>query len=139
MKRWIALFKRFITYALVGCVDTALDWAAFTAAHELLALTPAQCQTAGYLVGAVSSYLLNGRITFRDGSGHRWLQCIKFITWNVFSLLASAGLISVLTAWGMSAYWAKVLVTLEVALLNYFGYEYLVFHVRKNQTGREKE
>lgn len=132
MKRWIAQFKRFITYALVGCVDTLLDWTAFTVAHELLKLVPATCQAAGYLVGAISSYLLNGRITFRDGSGKRWLQCIKFITWNVFSLLVSTWLIALLTGWGMSPYWAKVIVTLEVALLNYFGYEYLVFKVRKN-------
>lgn len=133
MKRWHVQFKRFFTYALVGCVDTALDWAAFAAAHELLRLTAPTCQAVGYLVGAVSSYLLNGRITFRDGSGKRWLQCIKFITWNVFSLLVSTGLIALLTAWGMNAYYAKVGVTLEVALLNYFGYKYLVFKVRDDQ------
>lgn len=139
MKRWIAQFKRFLTYALVGCVDTALDWTAFTVTHELLKLTAPACQAAGYLVGAISSYLLNGRITFRDGSGKRWLQCIKFITWNVFSLLVSTGLIALLTAWGMNAYWAKVGVTLEVALLNYFGYEYLVFKVRKYPKRSEEE
>lgn len=138
MKRWLSQCKRFLTYALVGCVDTGLDWAAFTAAHELLKLTAPTCQAVGYLVGAISSYLLNGRITFRDGSGTRWLQCIKFITWNVFSLLVSTGLIALLTAWGMSAYWAKVGVTLEVALLNYFGYEHLVFKVRKNRKGSEE-
>lgn len=138
MKQRFAQFKRFITYALVGCVDTGLDWTAFTAAHELLRLTAPTCQAIGYLVGAISSYLLNGRITFRDGSGARWLQCIKFITWNVFSLLVSTGLIALLTGWGMNAYWAKVGVTLEVALLNYFGYKYLVFKVRKNGKGSEE-
>lgn len=139
MKRWISQLKRFITYALVGCVDTALDWAAFTAAHELLEAAVPMCQAAGYLVGAISSYLLNGRITFHDGSGKRWLQCIKFVTWNVFSLLVSTGLIALLTGWGMSPYWAKVGVTLEVALLNYFGYEYLVFKVQKKRKGSEEE
>lgn len=139
MKQWIPRFKRFITYALVGCVDTALDWLAFTAAHELLSLTAPVCQAAGYLVGAISSYLLNGRITFRDGSGRRWLQCIKFILWNVFSLMVSTGLIALLTGWGINAYYAKVGVTLEVALLNYFGYQYLVFKVQKKEKGSEEE
>ena len=43
MKRWLSQCKRFLTYALVGCVDTGLDWAAFTAAHELLKLTAPAC------------------------------------------------------------------------------------------------
>lgn len=139
MKRWTVQLKRFLTYAMVGCVDTALDWTAFMVAHELLKAAVPMCQATGYLVGAVSSYLLNGRITFRDGSGTRWLQCIKFITWNVFSLLVSTGLIALLTGWGMDAYWAKVIVTLEVALLNYFGYKYLVFRVKKHPKRSEGE
>lgn len=138
MKELLLKLRRFITYAAVGCVDTALDWAAFTISHELLTLTAPRCQAIGYLVGAVSSYLLNGHITFRDGSGRRWLQFIKFATWNAFSLLVSTGFIALLTGWGLNPYWAKVGVTMEVGVMNYFGYEYLVFKdLRKHSEGSE--
>ena len=123
--------KRFVAYAAVGCIDTALDWAAFTLAHSALLLGATRSQAIGYLVGAVSSYFLNGRITFRDGHGRRWAQFFKFALWNAFSLALSAGLIWLLTTWGMNAYFAKVILTLEVALANYIGYKYLVFRVKE--------
>lgn len=138
MKRFRAQWMRFVTYAVVGCADTALDWAAFTLAHELLHLAVPACQAVGYLIGAVSSYFLNGRITFRDGRGRRWTQFVKFTAWNVFSLLVSTGLIALLSGWGTDPYLAKVGVTLEVALFNYFGYKYLVFKVKRNSKGSEE-
>ena len=104
---WIARAKRFATYALVGCFDTGMDWVAFTTAHELLHFTPMLCQAIGYAVGTVCSYFLNGRITFRDGHIARWRQCLRFVVWNV------------------------------VALLNYFGYKYIVFAVPKETEGEQ--
>ena len=106
-QEWIARAKRFATYALVGCFDTGMDWVAFTTAHELLHFTPVICQAIGYFVGTVCSYFLNGRITFRDGHIARW------------------------------RYIAKVGVTLEVALFNYFGYKYIVFAVPKQTEGEQ--
>ena len=117
---WIARAKRFATYALVGCFDTGMDWVAFTTAHELLHFTPMLCQAIGYAVGTVCSYFLNGRITFRDGHIARWRQCARFAAWNVVSLALS-----------------EVGVTLEVALLNYFGYKYIVFAVPKETEGEQ--
>ena len=134
---WIARAKRFATYALVGCFDTGMDWVAFTTAHELLHFTPMLCQAIGYAVGTVCSYFLSGRITFRDGHIARWRQCARFAAWNVVSLALSEVMIGLLTHFGINPYLAKVGVTLEVALLNYFGYKYIVFAVPKQTEGEQ--
>ncbi len=130
--------RRFASYAMIGILDTFLDWGAFTLSYELVHLTPHVSQGVGYFVGAISSYLLNGHFTFRDGHERPWLKFIKFAAWNVFSLLISAWLIALLTRWGMNAYFAKFFVTLEVSLVNYVGYKYLVFRV-KPEHGQKRE
>lgn len=129
---------RFAVFAVVGLVDTLLDWSAFTLVRELFHAPAAACQTAGYLTGALSSYLLNGRLTFRDGSGRRWFQCLKFVLWNAASLGVSALLIQLLVRCGVPVYIAKLIITIEVGLFNYFGYKYLVFRVKKPQKESKK-
>ena len=91
----------------------------------------------GYFVGTVCSYFLNGRITFRDGHIARWRQCLRFVMWNVVSLGVSEVMIGLLTHFGLNPYIAKVGVTLEVALFNYFGYKYIVFAVPKQTEGEQ--
>ena len=46
-QEWIARAKRFATYALVGCFDTGMDWAAFTAPHALQHAAPPVGQAMG--------------------------------------------------------------------------------------------
>ena len=93
--------------------------------------------TIGYIVGTICSYFLNGRITFRDGHIARWRQCLRFVVWNVVSLGVSELMIGLLTHFGLNPYIAKIGVTLEVALLNYFGYKYIVFAVPKQTEGEQ--
>ena len=80
---------------------------------------------------------LNGRITFRDGHIARWRQCLRFVVWNMVSLGVSEVMIGLLTHFGLNPYIAKVGVTLEVALFNYFGYKYIVFAVPKQTEGEQ--
>ena len=46
-------------------------------------------------------------------------------------------MIGLLTHFGLNPYIAKVGVTLEVALFNYFGYKYIVFAVPKQTEGEQ--
>ena len=98
---------------------------------------PCSVRRSATAVGTVCSYFLNGRITFRDGHIARWRQCARFAAWNVVSLALSEVMIGLLTHFGINPYLAKVGVTLEVALLNYFGYKYIVFAVPKETEGEQ--
>ena len=113
--------------------------------HELIAYTNGKMRKhhirilAGDKVSLeLSPYdLTNGRITFRDGHIARWRQCLRFVMWNVVSLGVSEVMIGLLTHFGLNPYIAKVGVTLEVALFNYFGYKYIVFAVPKQTEGEQ--
>ena len=62
---------------------------------------------------------------------------LRFVVWNVVSLGVSEMMIGLLTHFGLNPYIAKIGVTLEVALLNYFGYKYIVFAVPKQTEGEQ--
>ena len=108
-------------------------------------VTRAICQTVlaaannKMILSMVQQHLLDmkGTITFRDGHIARWRQCARFAAWNVVSLALSEVMIGLLTHFGINPYLAKVGVTLEVALLNYFGYKYIVFAVPKETEGEQ--
>ena len=55
-----------------------------------------------------------------------------FVIWNLVSLTITTVLITVLTRAGMWAYLAKLFVTMEEGIANYFAYKYLVFHVKRS-------
>ena len=130
-RKLIIKFKRVITFGLVGCVNTLVDFLVFTLCYNYLAVTLEQSQTAGYLSGIVCSFVLNRRFTFKDWTREKWLQIVAFIAVNAASYYVSVLLISRLTALLGNAYIAKIAVTGVVMLMNYFGYKTLVFKVRK--------
>lgn len=136
--RLLRRFKRFILFGFVGCINTLVDFLVFTLAHAVLIMSPAWSQAVGYASGICCSFILNRRLTFRDGNGSPWAQFIRFLAVNGVSLLVSTQLIRWLTALGMNAYIAKVAVTAVVMVINYFGYKLLVFHVREKGEDNRK-
>ena len=71
-------------------------------------------------------------LTFGDGGGCDWEKLLRFIIWNLISLSITTVLITVLTRAGMWAYLAKLFVTVEEGVVNYFAYKFLVFHVKSS-------
>ena len=124
-------FKRFITFGLVGCINTLIDFLVFTLCYTYLALTLEISQTAGYASGLVCSFLLNRRFTFSDRAKRTRAQLLVFIAVNAVSYGISVILMSPLTALLGNAYITKILVTGIVMLTNYFGYNTLVFKVKR--------
>jgi putative flippase GtrA len=130
-------FKRFITFGMVGCINTLVDFLAFTFCHSLLMLSPEFSQAVGYASGITSSFLLNRNLTFRDGRGRPLEQFIRFLLVNGSSLALSVILISVLTDIGVNPYLAKIGITVILGVCNYFGNKLIVFRVRKGREDHE--
>jgi putative flippase GtrA len=125
--------RRFITYGLVGCINSMVDFLAFTFCHSLLHLSPEFSQAIGYASGITSSFLLNRNLTFRDGKGRVGEQFIKFICVNGTTLTLSVVLISIITEAGVNPYLAKVVITASLGILNYLGNKIIVFRVQKGK------
>ncbi len=142
MRELFVKLKRFISFGIVGCINTLVDFLVFTLCYSAIGLEESWSQVVGYGTGVICSFLLNRRFTFRDGTRRLWGQVLLFIAVNLVSMVLSAWLIEVLTdtalpalwgAWRYNAYAAKIFVTLLVMVINFFGYKHLVFRVGKDE------
>lgn len=132
-------FKRFITYGLVGCINTLVDFLVFTLMLSVVGLDVKWAQSIGYLTGVLTSFTLNRNITFKGGKNNVTAQIVRFIVVNGVSYLVSTNLIAWLVGQGLNAYLAKVAISVVVMLINYFGYKVLVFGVKDNKEDKENE
>jgi putative flippase GtrA len=63
-----SLARRPTLFALVGCVNTAIDFGVFAILTEFSGIPPLIANVISYLMGATNSLIMNGMITFR-GNG----------------------------------------------------------------------
>jgi putative flippase GtrA len=131
--------RRIIIFAVIGGINTLVDFLVFTVFHELTFLAIEICQAFGYCSGIICSFILNRTLTFRKGTTTDLkTQILRFLIVNGISALISMLLIKWLDFMNVNAYIAKVLVTGIVMVINYVGYKLFVFVVKdsgKNQTG----
>lgn len=126
----LARLKQFITYGIVGCINTLVDFAVFTAAGELLSLGVGLSQALGYSCGVICSFALNRRITFH-GARPFWQQAALFAAVNVISAVCSSLLMELLESLGINRYLAKIAVVGVFTLFNFFAYKLVVFRDKK--------
>lgn len=127
-------YKSIIRFIIVGCVNTGVDFLAFTLVHSFWGLNKLFCQTAGYSMGIINSFILNKLWTFenRDSKFSTFNQAVCFIIVNMVSLGVSLlGLKLISEVYGVNVYVAKLMVTAIVQAVNYTGYKLLVFKKEK--------
>jgi putative flippase GtrA len=61
-----AVLPRWLRFALVGCVSTAIDLGVFALMLYVFGWSPLAAHTAGFAVAVANSYLLNKLWTFED-------------------------------------------------------------------------
>jgi len=132
-------YKRIIIYAVVGCINTLVDMAVYYLLVILTAIPLGGAQAIGYSCGVLCSFILNRTVTFKDRDGGKlYVQIFRFLIVNGVSLLVSVYGIQLLTALFDSKYWAKPVVTIVTMLINYIGYNLIVFNKKKgNHTDQE--
>jgi len=80
-----------LLFASVGVLNTLVDLAAFTALVSLTAVPPLLANTISYALGALNSYLMNGKVTFRSRGVQlaSWQRVGRFVAVNLACLLVS--------------------------------------------------
>ncbi len=130
LKALIIKHKRFILYALVGALNTVVDFLMFTLFYRLIGLPEGWSQVIGYISGILCSFLLNSNVTFKDKTVSTGKSALRFIIVNGVSLGVSTLAIELLIGAGLQWIIAKLLITVLVALINYVGYKLVVFKVK---------
>lgn len=132
-------FWQFVKFGLVGVMNTAVDYAAFTillwiSVHYLAA----QCLS--YAAGTVNSYFVNKYWTFGErtsqGGGR---QFVRFALLNGATLSASLGLLYMFTGrLHLHPLAGKLLVTAVTVVLNFAGSKLWVFPDVRRQSGNQQ-
>lgn len=113
--------RRFFLFGMVGVVNTLVDFIAFSAALAF-GVAPALANVLAFATANPFSYIVNGRVTFRDASGPATLSLggyAKFCTAHLLSLAISTALVFWLSPiWGPVL--AKLLAVAMALLINFF-------------------
>jgi putative flippase GtrA len=111
--------KQFFRFALIGVLNTAVDYAIFSAV-SLFSQNIYLAQTCGYAAGVFNSYTLNRKWTFDTQKKFFSPELVRFIVVNLVSYAASLGALWLLAdVWGLNKYFAKILLVGVTLVINY--------------------
>lgn len=139
---------QFVRFAIVGALNTLVDFAVFQALNLLLGWVYA-AQVLGYGAGVVNSYLLNSAWTFREQRQRTLREIALFLAVNLASLGVSLGVLWLCReAFGITDAWAaswvpaqlagfikgdtiaKLIATVCAVVVNFLGNRLFVFRDR---------
>ncbi|MDJ0387917.1 GtrA family protein [Roseomonas sp. E05] len=94
-----ARLREMLLFASVGVLNTAVDLVAFTLLVTFTPAPPLAANTASYALGALNSYLLNGKFTFRSRQVRlaSLRRVLRFAAVNLACLLVSLVSLAVLS------------------------------------------
>lgn len=122
--------KSLVRFAIVGCINTGVDFLAFTILKSGFGLDKSICQIAGYSLGVANSFVMNKLWTFEDKKKKisTVIQLTKFILINVISLgITLLGLKILNETLLVNIYISKIIVTILAQIINFLGYKLWVF------------
>lgn len=123
-------------FALVGGLNTGVDFAVFTILVYAIGLPVWLSQLLAYSCGVLNSFILNRNWTFQAKSQSSPAAFFKFIAVNLFSFGAATGVLLLLQE---SANWSPLLaklVSVSASLaVNYVGTRWWVFR-KSSEPGR---
>jgi len=88
-----------LLFASVGVLNTAVDLLAFTLLVTFTTIPPLAANTLSYSLGALNSYLLNGKLTFRSRQVRlaSLSRVLRFVAVNLACLLVSLASLAALS------------------------------------------
>ncbi|MCW5687835.1 MAG: GtrA family protein [Pseudolabrys sp.] len=129
-----AVALKAVSFALIGVVNSAIDFAVFSFAYYYLALPILVSNSMAWVVAVSGSYVMNSTITFATESGRK----LAFDRYIGFALSQFAGfLANTLTVWCMvelanTPAWAGKLVAIFVSFaVNFSLSHFVVFRKRE--------
>jgi putative flippase GtrA len=119
-----AIGLKAVSFALVGVVNTLIDFSVFLAAYNGLGLPLIPANLVAWIVAVSASYVMNSFITFAAESGGqlRWRDYATFVVSGI------AGVIANTTALVVASYFVPVLVAKLMAIVVSFAVNFSLSH-----------
>ena len=124
-----------VVYALVGVVNTAIDYCVFLSAHAVLGLPLVAANTLSWMVAVSGSYMLNSTITFAAESARKlsWLAYFTFVASGIVGWFANTAALLVAVEVLLLPVWlAKLLAVMASFIVNFSMSHFVVFRVRRS-------
>lgn len=118
--------RQFLIFAIVGACATAVQYSVLTALVELAHVAKVPASVFAYLCGAVTSYLLNRRFTFKSTADAK-KTFPKFMAVNLIGLLLNTAIFFTLVQMGVHYLLAQCVATALVLIWNYAGARFFAF------------
>lgn len=128
--------KKLAKYALVGGLNTGVDFAVFCILVYGVGMSSIWAQALSYTSGVVNSYLLNRYWTFKVKEKMSVAEILRFSIINVISFGAATAVLLGLEQWGVSSAIAKIASVAFSLAVNYIGYRIWVFSTGMEQSGK---
>lgn len=127
---------RMAKYALVGVMNTGVDFAVFCALVYAAELGSALAQTISYGTAIANSYVWNRVWTFQVKERQQIGDIARFAVVNLLSFAASTGALLGLEQAGLEAAIAKICSVGVSLAVNYAGYKLWVFRSERRLSNR---
>ena len=123
----MTIFRQFAVFTGVGAIGTALHYLVLVALVHTLEANPVMSSALGFLVGAVTNYLLNYKVTFRSGKTYSETAA-KFAIVAAIGLGLNTSVMAMFVEW-MHLYYllSQVLATGLVLLWNFIANRHWTF------------
>lgn len=116
-----AVFGQFLRFAAVGVAGTAVHYGVLIIAVQSLGIQPLMGSSIGFLLGALTNYLLNYRFTFHSKRRHREAIPRFYAVAAVGFVLNGLILAFLLNFWDLYYLWSQIFATAIVLLWNFFA------------------
>ncbi len=132
-----AIHLKAASFAMVGVVNSAVDFGVFSFAYYYLALPIIAANVIAWVVAVSGSYVMNSLITFAPESGRQ----LRFKDYVAFVLFQTGGLITNTATVFVASYFIPVLVGKVLAigasfLVNFSLSHFVVFRRHRRPTGQ---
>ena len=135
-----AIALKAVSFAFVGVVNSAVDFAVFSFCYYYWDLPIIAANTAAWVVAVTGSYVMNSTITFARESGRRLHVSgyISFAVSQVMGFLANTATVWVLVNVFVVPAWAGKIVAIGVSfVVNFSLSHFLVFRARRPHASAE--
>lgn len=121
------LNHKLLRYVLAGGLSFSFEYAVFISVVYGFGLDPATGQAISYISTLIVNFLLLRSWAFKSKDGAKIQHLVKYCLLVVFNLPATTLLIGWLTAVGLAALIAKIIVVVLTTVWNYIVYDKLIF------------
>lgn len=124
--------SKFIKFAIVGVINTLLNWIIFFLLNSL-GIYYIVSNVMAYIIATINSYLWNSKWVFGYKKGIKDSASIKFIVLNIIGLILNTIILFILVdVFSIGKFIALVITTAIVMVINYVVNKVWVFKNKEN-------